>query len=137
MHVVPVDGKSSARDDTDVSAGPPALVGLQHRRDFLFAAKARKAVTDGFILQNRARRDDSKTIRVGFTASKKVGNAVLRNRAKRRMRALAREILPRNGDPGCDYVLIARKAATTEMPFEVLRKDLLRAIERSRPSPKR
>jgi len=137
MHVVPVDGKSSARDDTDVSAGPAALVGLQHRRDYLAAAKARKAVTDGFILQNRPRRDDSAMIRVGFTASRKVGNAVLRNRAKRRMRALAREIFPENGDRGSDYVLIARKNATTELPYAVLRRDLLRAIKRSRPNPKR
>ena len=129
---VPVDGKSSARDATNDGAVTPVLVGIQHRRDFLAAAKAKKAVTDGFILQNRNRRDESSMIRVGFTASKKVGNAVIRNRAKRRLRALAREILPKTGDTGCDYVLIARKTTTTNLPFETLRQDFLRAIERSR-----
>jgi len=137
MPVVPVDGRNSALDETDVSVEPSTLVGLQHRRDFLAAAKARKAVTDGFILQNRARRDDSDIIRVGFTASKKVGNAVIRNRAKRRMRALAREVFPKNGDIGCDYVMIARKNTTTDLPFEAMHRDLLRAIERSRPKEKR
>lgn len=130
--VVPVDGKSSALDATDVSGKASTLVRLQHRRDFLAAAKARKAVTDGFILQNRVRDDDSNLIRVGFTASKKVGNAVERNRAKRRLRALAHEILPTNGDQGCDYVLIARKSASSALPFESLQQDLLRAIERTR-----
>ncbi len=131
---VPVDGKSSALDDTDVSVERSTLVGLQHRRDFLAAAKARKAVTDGFILQYRARRDDSDDIRVGFTASKKVGNAVIRNRAKRRMRALANGLLPTCGEAGCDYVLIARKNTTIDLPFDALSRDFLKAIERSRPS---
>ena len=136
-HAVPVDGRSSALDNADVSVEPSTLVGLQHRRDFLAAAKARKAVTDGFILQRRARRDDSNANRVGFTASKKVGNAVVRNRAKRRLRALAREILSLNGDAGCDYVLIARKATTVGLPFQTLSQDLTRAIERSRASKSR
>lgn len=137
MHAAPVDGRNSAPDDGDVSAGLPALGGLQHRRDFLAAAKARKAVTDSFIVQNRARRDDSDIIRVGFTASKKVGNAVARNRAKRRMRALVRDVLAAHGEPGHDYVLVARKDATTVRPFDVMRKDLLRAIERTASSVKR
>ena len=106
------------------------LGGLQHRRDFLAAAKAAKAVTNSFILQDRRRNDSSDAIRVGFTASKKVGNAVARNRAKRRMRALAREIIPEKGRNGHDYVLIARKDATTEFSHDVLRADLIRALER-------
>lgn len=136
MPVVPVDGKNSAPDNADVNAEPSVFVGMQHRRDFLAAAKARKTVTEGLILQNRARHDDSNVIRIGYTASKKVGNAVVRNRAKRRMRALAREILPTNGVVGSDYVLIARRATTTQLPFETLRRDLLSAIERSK-SPKK
>jgi len=132
--VVRVDGKSSALNAIIMSVESSALVVLRHRRDFLAAAKARKAVSDGFILQRRARRDDSDDVRVGFTASKKVGNAVIRNRAKRRMRALAHGVLPTAGDAGCDYVLIARKSKTTELPFETLRHDLIKAVERSRPA---
>lgn len=67
--------------------------------------------------------------RVGFTASRKVGNAVARNRAKRRLRALSVEVLARHGVPGQDYVLIAR-ATTPTRPYAALRKDLERALRR-------
>ena len=73
-------------------------------------------------------------LRVGFTASRKVGNAVIRNRAKRRLRAAAAQILPVQGSPGTDYVLIAR-AATAARPYGALVADLaaaLRRVERSR-----
>jgi len=71
-------------------------------------------------------------VRIGFTASRKVGNAVVRNRAKRRLRAAAAEILPRDGRPGTDYVLIAR-AGTGERTYAELLADLagaLRQVER-------
>ena len=71
-------------------------------------------------------------VRVGFTASRKVGNAVLRNRAKRRLRAAAAAVLARDGHQGTDYVLIAR-AGTGERPFAELMRDLetaLRQIDR-------
>jgi ribonuclease P protein component len=71
-------------------------------------------------------------VRVGFTASRKVGNAVVRNRAKRRLRAAAAEILPRYGRPDTDYVLIAR-AGTGERGYAELVADLagaLRQVER-------
>ena len=128
---VPVDVKSSAPDHEPESADTLSLDRLKHRREFLAAAKAKKAVTNGLILQDRTRRDSSDDVRVGFTASKKVGNAVARNRAKRRMRALAQEILPHFAEPGHDYVLIARRDATTVQPFETLRADLKRALERT------
>lgn len=116
---------------------PPAvsvcLEGLKTRADFLAAARARKQVAAGFILQARERGGDSAAIRAGFTASKKVGNAVLRNRAKRRLRAVAREVLPVHGLPGWDYVLIARAGVSVTRAFTDLRGDLIRALEKIHP----
>jgi ribonuclease P protein component len=66
-------------------------------------------------------------IRVGFTATKKIGNAVTRNRAKRRLREVARAILPRHGRPGYDYVFIAR-SSTALRPFEKLLQDAEKAV---------
>jgi len=70
-----------------------------------------------------------RAVRVGFTASRKVGNAVVRNRAKRRLRAAAAVVLPRLGQPGTDYVLIAR-AAMQERPYRALVEDLEAALKR-------
>ncbi|MEM1399667.1 MAG: ribonuclease P protein component [Pseudomonadota bacterium] len=95
---------------------------LKKRREFLAAAKARRCASPGLVLQV-ANRPDGEGLGVGFTASKKVGNAVSRNRAKRRMRALAADILPRLGRPGQNYVLIARQALLTRR-FDDLRRDL-------------
>ena len=69
-------------------------------------------------------------IRVGFTCSKKVGNAVARNRAKRRLREAARMVLPEIGRPGWDYVLIGRRDVTADRPFELLLSDLRHALSR-------
>jgi ribonuclease P protein component len=103
---------------------------LKRRREFLRVAAARtKAVTPGMIVQALARDDDTAQIRVGFTASRKVGNAVVRNRARRRLKALVAELLPGRGQAATDYVLIARGETATR-PFEALRSDLLQALSR-------
>ncbi|MEO6300395.1 MAG: ribonuclease P protein component [Paracoccaceae bacterium] len=101
---------------------------LRHRPDFLKAASARRQGTNSFLLQARARDDGESISRIGFTASKKIGNAVARNRAKRRMRAAVHEILAREARPGWDYVLVARPQATIARPFPDLLADLQSAI---------
>ncbi|PKP69405.1 MAG: ribonuclease P protein component [Alphaproteobacteria bacterium HGW-Alphaproteobacteria-4] len=112
--------------------GRLALETLRVRPDFLRAASARRQGTPGFLLQARARGADEaadpSTVRVGFTCSKKVGNAVARNRAKRRLRALAREVLPLGARPGWDYVLVGRPGATIARDYADLRADLARAL---------
>jgi ribonuclease P protein component len=102
------------------------------RRDFLAANRARKTATPGFVLQARVREHDAwpGTVRVGFTCSKKVGNAVARNRAKRRLRAVAQEVIGRMGRPGWDYILIGRKDGTATRPFADLQDDLEKALQR-------
>lgn len=104
---------------------------LRQRADFLRAAQARRQGTPGFLLQARAREPDEAAInlvRIGYTCSKKVGNAVVRNRAKRRLRALAREVLPGLGRAGWDYVLVGRPGATVDRAFAAMRDDLDRAL---------
>lgn len=75
-------------------------------------------------------RGDEEPARVGFTCSKKVGNAVTRNRAKRRLRAAADAVLTEKGFAGFDYVLIGRAETTVAVPFKTLTSELSRAIER-------
>jgi ribonuclease P protein component len=105
------------------------LTTLRKRSDFLAANAGRRAATPGFVLLVRDRRDDNPEMRVGFTVSRKVGKAVVRNRMKRRFRALAREILPVKGFAGSDHVMIGR-AGGIERDFSTLRSDLARALDR-------
>jgi len=112
----------------DVSGGCSMPSTLTRRADFLACARARKAVTPGMIVQARAR--DGGTARVGYTCSKKIGNAVARNRAKRRLRAVARAELAGRARPGWDYVLIGRSGSTNARPFDDLRRDLSTALDR-------
>ena len=80
----------------------------------------------GFVLLVRARGDESPEMRIGITVSKKVGNAVIRNRMKRRFRALARAVLPESGTPGADHVLIGRQSGI-ERPYAELKAELAKA----------
>ena len=83
----------------------------------------------GFVLLVHPRGDDSDAIRVGYTVTKKVGNAVVRNRMKRRLRALARDLLPVRGLPGADHVLIGRNDGI-DRDFALLRGEFERALQK-------
>ena len=126
----------SAGEVPAVSVCPEGILAptaiLRKRADFLRAASARRQGTPGFLLQARPRAEGegapAELIRVGFTCSKKVGNAVARNRAKRRLREIARAILPKNGKAGWDYVLVGRPEATAAREFALMLDDMIRAL---------
>ena len=126
----------------------PAIGRLKTRPEFLkVAATGAKWVTPGLVLQARQRPVSmgpsvtgpismaaamdtrAERVRVGFTVSRKVGNAVRRNRARRRLRAVVAEVLAEHGRPGCDYVLIGR-AGTLDRRYADLVADLCTALAR-------
>jgi ribonuclease P protein component len=112
------------------ASAAPAIATLAKRADFLRAAQAGRASMPGLLLQARDRGDGDPTVRVGFTCSKKLGNAVTRNRAKRRLRAVARAGLPARARPGWDYVLVGRPGATVARAFADLCADLEVGLDR-------
>ncbi|SDY56441.1 ribonuclease P protein component [Jannaschia faecimaris] len=109
----------------------PPLRLLKVRAQFLTMNRALRVPAGSFLLQARDRGDDDPMIGVGFTCSKKVGNAVARNRAKRRLREVARLDLPTQGRPGWDYVLIGRAGATAARDFAAMRGDLQHALDKA------
>jgi ribonuclease P protein component len=132
----PIDAEKGASASLPELFVAPAVRHLKRRSQFLRIARSgRKWAMPGLVLQvgrGDARigaADPAAAIRVGFTASRKVGNAVARNRVRRRLRAAAEEILPVHARPGRDYVIIGR-AATLRRPFHALLGDLENALKR-------
>ncbi|MEX2643547.1 MAG: ribonuclease P protein component [Acetobacterales bacterium] len=109
----------------------PALSRLKRRAEFVRVTRqGRKAASAGLVLQAAPfENSDHDAFRVGFTVTRRVGNAVVRNRVRRRLRAVAQEIMPTGARPGFDYVLVGR-AATKDRPYDALRRDLVSALGR-------
>jgi ribonuclease P protein component len=102
---------------------------ITKRSDFLAANRGKRYATPGFVLLVRDRQDDDPVKRLGITITKKVGNAVVRNRMRRRFRELAREMLGDRGKVGADHVLIGRDGGI-ERNFDELRADLAKALDK-------
>ena len=100
---------------------------IKKRSDFLAANRGKRYATPGFVLLVRDRQDDNPAIRLGITITKKVGNAVIRNRMRRRFRALAQEMLADKGKAGADHILIGRDSGI-ERDIDALRADMVKAL---------
>jgi ribonuclease P protein component len=116
-----------------VDVGTPAGIRtLSRRSEFLAANAGRRAPMPGFVLLVHDRKDGDPAMGVGFTVTKKIGNAVVRNRMKRRLRALARELLAERGVAGADHVLIGRSGGV-ERDYALLRTELGKAFRKVTP----
>ena len=103
---------------------------IKNRKDYLaVAATGRRWVTPAFVLQTKESGDKESAPKVGFTVTKKVGNAVIRNRVRRRMKEAAREIFPLKARAGWKYVLIGRLSCV-DMAYERIKSDLIWAFKK-------
>ncbi len=101
---------------------------LKKRKDFVRVAKGVSVVTPTLVVQAAQNfSDDNSIIRVGYTTTKKIGKATIRNRTRRRMRAVVSEVFPSKADVNTDYVLIGRWN-TAVCPFDLLKKNLEKAL---------
>ena len=100
---------------------------IKKRSDFLAANRGKRYATPGFVLLVSDRQDEDPAIRLGITITKKVGNAVVRNRMRRRFRELMRELLGEKGKAGADHILIGRDGGI-EKDFAELRADMAKAL---------
>ena len=105
------------------------ILTLKKRKDFLRVASGFHIATHNVVLQAARSLFDDNQIRVGYTATKKIGNAVLRSRAKRRLRAVVREVLSQNYLSSVDYVFIAR-SSTPFCDYKDLTRDILYALKK-------
>ncbi|MFQ3183162.1 MAG: ribonuclease P protein component [Alteromonas macleodii] len=103
---------------------------MKIRANFIAASKAKYRTSASLTVQVRDRNDGDDAVRVGFTCSKKVGNAVARNRAKRRLREIARLDLPHLAKSGHDYVLIGKRAVTANRDFKALRAEFAKTLSK-------
>ena len=99
-------------DSFNPDVAPFKIERIRTRPEFLACAKAPSCARGTVMIQAR-RRDEQASVRAGFTATKRIGGAVQRNRAKRRLREAARLLLPAHAAPGFDYVFVARGGVTT------------------------
>jgi ribonuclease P protein component len=123
---------ASTTSDPNTAATPLAIERMRKRPQFLACAQAPSCAKGAVVIQARPREDGLPVVRTGFTATRKVGNAVVRNRARRRLREAARLLLPDLGRPGFDYVFIAR-GGTAERPWVRLLDDVKSALIRLAP----
>lgn len=129
--------RPGAEDAQPVAAKPLVPIEVIRKRpDFLAANRGKRFVTPDFILLAHKRRADhpvpSDIIRYGITVTKKIGNAVTRNRMKRRFRALLAELLPQYGISGADHIMIGRKEGSKdgrERDFSAMKADLEKALK--------
>ena len=117
-----------------MDSSKPILGKITKKSDYLKMKTGLRFVTPGFIIQGRSRKKESNfdpyQIRYGLTCSKRVGNSVKRNRAKRRLRALVKKIIPIEGLKGWDYVLIGIEKTTEEISFKILETNLKDALSK-------
>ena len=125
-----MENSASERQKRALSLGT-----IKKRPDFLAAQSGERAPTPSFVLTRAIRPNPDGATRVGFTVTRKIGGAVVRNRIKRRLRAAARAVFPASAAPGFDYVLIARPSAATRN-YAALLDDMKRGLLRLNALPK-